>query len=76
MFAYAACCNATGTTCYVRTSPDGGIRQGDVSTVTCHQGETMLGCSTFSEDGHTAGANIGDMPFLNLSPNPRKLILT
>lgn len=58
VFAYAACCNATGTTCYVRTSPDGGIRQGDVSTVTCHHGETMLGCSTFSEDGHTAGANI------------------
>ena len=58
VFTYAACCGAPSTTCGVKTSPAGGIRQGDISSIACSPGETMVGCSVFSEDGHTAGAYI------------------
>lgn len=57
VFAYAACCNMAGSsTCHVRQSRAGALHQGAESTITCHQGETLVGCSVFSEDGKTAGA--------------------
>ncbi|WAR09058.1 XYN2-like protein [Mya arenaria] len=55
-FVYAACCRAPSMTCTVRKSALSGVRQGDTASVTCPAGETLLGCSVFSEDGKTAGA--------------------
>lgn len=55
VFVYAACCEAPSMTCEVRMSQPAGLMLGDSTSVSCEAGETLLGCSVFSEDGNTAG---------------------
>ena len=56
VFTYGACCSAPSLSCHVRKSSNGGVHQGDTSSVSCDSGETMVSCSVYSEDGNTAGA--------------------
>lgn len=56
VFTYGACCTAPSLTCHVRKSTNGGLGQGETSSVACNHGETLVGCSVYSEDGSTAGA--------------------
>lgn len=56
VFTYGACCSAPSLLCHVRKSSNGGVHQGDTASVSCQSGETLVGCSVYSEDGNTAGA--------------------
>ncbi|KAL4233814.1 hypothetical protein ACF0H5_008492 [Mactra antiquata] len=60
VFTFGSCCHAPSLTCAVRRSSFSGLNQGDSSSVTCNQGETLVGCSVYSEDGRTAGTILDD----------------
>ncbi|XP_067666748.1 uncharacterized protein [Haliotis asinina] len=58
VYSYAACCSAPHLTCQVKTSRPAGDAMGDESSVTCDDGWTLLGCTSYSEDAGLAGAYI------------------
>ncbi|XP_046546498.1 exoglucanase XynX-like [Haliotis rubra] len=58
VYSYAACCSAPHLTCQVKTSRPTGDAMGDESSVTCDDGWTLLGCTSYSEDAGLAGAYI------------------
>ena len=55
VFVSAACCTAPSMTCEVHMSQPSTAKLGDEATVTCDVGQTLLGCSVYSEDGNTVG---------------------